>query len=413
MFQWNGEAIEDDTVSSKVERLRAGSEDHGAPPRRRRPHVSLLVAYRNLVHDRASLAVTIIGIVFSVVLVTVQCGLYLGSVQMIAAVQDHAGGDLWIIPFGTQSFDDPSLLQGHEKYAALGTPGVAKVEELVVDFGGWQKPGGGVTAVLVVGFDHRAKAFSPWDIVEGTVKELAAPAAISVDKSYLADLGIEELGDSAEINGIRAKVVALSDGIRSFTTLPYVFASLGRARSLLSVEPDQATYLLVDLKPGADIDRVSQALRKRLPDAEVLTHAEFRNRGLNYWLFQTGAGAALIAGAVLGLIVGLVIVAQTLYASTKDHLNEFATMRALGSSAGYIQRIILMQAVMSAVLGYSLGIVLSYLLVEALRHTDLMALVTPELALMMFALTLAMCVGAAFSAILKVTRIDPAGVFNR
>ena len=78
------------------------------------------------------------------------------------------------------------------------------------------------------------------------------------------------------------------------------------------------------------------ALAARLPDAEILTHDEFRKRSLDYWLFETGAGSALIAGAILGIIVGIVIVAQTLYASTKDHLNEFATLRALGASAGYI-----------------------------------------------------------------------------
>ena len=69
-------------------------------------------------------------------------------------------------------------------------------------------------------------------------------------------------------------------------------------------------------------------------------------------MFNTGAGAALIMGAALGIIVGVVIVAQTLYASTKDHLNEFATLRALGASASYIHAVILIQALLSAVMGY-------------------------------------------------------------
>jgi len=43
----------------------------------------------------------------------------------------------------------------------------------------------------------------------------------------------------------------------------------------------------------------------------------------SFWLFRPGAGFALFAGALLGMIVGTVIVAQTLYSSTKDHINEF------------------------------------------------------------------------------------------
>ncbi len=157
------------------------------------------------------------------------------------------------------------------------------------------------------------------------------------------------------------------------------------------------------------------SLIERLPDTEVLTHEEFRARSLNYWMFNTGAGAALIMGAALGIIVGVVIVAQTLYASTKDHLNEFATLRALGASASYIHAVILIQALLSAVIGYILGMALALFVIYGLasKSATLTILMTPKLAAYLFALTVGMCVFAAITAIFKVTRIDPAGVFNR
>ena len=127
----------------------------------------------------------------------------------------------------------------------------------------------------------------------------------------------------------------------------------------------------------------------------------------------TGAGAALIAGAVLGVIVGMVIVAQTLYASTKDHLSEFATLRALGARSGYIVKVILCQALISAVLGYTIGMMLALLVVWAAHGSELSIVMTPKLALSLFLLTTAMCIISAISAIIKVTRIDPATVFNR
>jgi hypothetical protein len=67
-------------------------------------------ACRNLFHDRLSLIVTLVGIVFSVVLVAVQCGIYFGVETRIAAMLDHSRADLWVVPLGTKSFDDPSLL---------------------------------------------------------------------------------------------------------------------------------------------------------------------------------------------------------------------------------------------------------------------------------------------------------------
>lgn len=371
------------------------------------------LAFRNLFHDPLSLAVTLTGIVFSVVLVAVQCGLYLGSERTIAAVVDQVKADLWIAPIGTKSFDDPSFLNGREKFAVLSAPGVAEAEDLLVGFANWRKPRGGTTAVLIVGSDWQRGGLAPWNIKQGSLAALSAPATVAVDDTYFTDLGISGLGDAAEINGNRVTVGAVTHGIRSFTTLPYVFTSLGRAQTFLDAAAQQASYTLVKVAPGQSIDEVRKHIAARLPDTEVIAHKEFRQRSLDYWLFQTGAGAALIAGALLGLIVGIVIVAQTLYASTKDHLNEFATLRALGASAGYIHQVILMQAMISAVVGYLLGMILSLIVVWAAEGSTMTVVMTPGLAGALFLVTVGMCAIAAMSAILKVTRIDPAGVFSR
>ena len=373
----------------------------------------LKLAYRNLFHDRVSLIVTLVGIVFSVVLVAIQLGLYIGSGRLIAAVIDQSKGEIWVVPLGTKNFDDPNALDGREKHAVLSTPGVQAVAELAVGFAQWRKPNGGSTTLLLVGSNPSEGGLTPWNLIEGRVEDLEAPSAIAVDRSYFDELGVTKVGEGGEINGSKATVAAITKGIRSFTTLPYVFLSLPRARGYLGMAPQQASYLLARLEPGADIATVKAAIKSRLPDTEVLTRQEFRDRSLAYWLFETGAGSALIAGAILGLIVGLIVVAQTLYASTKDHLNEFATLRALGASAGYIHRVILSQALISAVLGYGVGIAVSLAIVYAARDSTLPLVLPPGLAGFLLALTIAMCVLSAMSAILKVTRIDPAMVFSR
>lgn len=371
------------------------------------------LAYRNLFHDRLSLIVTLTGIVFSVVLVAIQCGLYLGSQQTIARVIDQTEGEIWIVPLGTKSFDDPSIMTGQEKYSALAVPGVAGVENLLVGFSKWRKPEGGKTTVLLVGSDWQDGGLAPWNLVEGSLDDLNAPFTVSVDKSYFKDLGIKQLDDVAEINGQKVRVAAVNKRIRSFTTLPYVFTNRQSALSLLGASANEASYTLVRLEPGADAEKVRAEIAARLPDAEVMLRNDFRTRSLNYWLFQTGAGAALIAGALLGLIVGIVIVAQTLYSSTKDHLNEFATLRALGASGSYIHQVILLQAMMSALIGYTIGMILALIVIWASRDTTLNIVMTPGLAAALFGVTIGMCAIAAVSAIFKVTKIDPAGVFSR
>jgi len=161
------------------------------------------------------------------------------------------------------------------------------------------------------------------------------------------------------------------------------------------------------------VESVRRRLKANLSDAEVLTTAEFRDRSRSFWLFGTGAGFALFAGALLGIIVGTVIVAQTLYSSTKDHINEFATLRAIGSSGVYIHKVIICQALISAVIGFCLAAGIGLIVVAATAGTALPIVMTPALTAVLFLLTLLMCVVSAIAAIVQVTRIDPVMVFTR
>ncbi len=390
-----------------------GAEAAAAGKGTRRLRMAPKLAYRNLFHDRISLFVTLIGIVFSVVLLSFQSGIYLGIERTIAAVIDQTKGELWVLPIGTKSVDDPSLLPGREKYSVLSVPGVKNVETLAMGFSRWRKQHGGATTVLVVGSDWNSGGLKPWNVIEGSVDELAAPKAVAVDKTYFKDLDVEGLGAPAEVNGMTVTVGAVTNKIRSFTTMPYVFTTLQRAQIMLGANKEQGSYNLVTVEDGADVDKVQEDIQARLPDAEVLKRDTFRSRSINYWLFHTAAGSGLIAGTALAIIVGIVIVAQTLYASTKDHLNEFATLRALGASAGYIIQVILLQALFSAIVGYGLGMALTLAIFKAAENTTLNVVMTPGLAGVLFLLTIAMCMLAAISAIFKVIRIDPAGVFSR
>jgi putative ABC transport system permease protein len=375
--------------------------------------LAFLLASRNLFHDRLRFVATVIGIVFSIVLVTVQAGLFLGFERTVTTMIDHADADLWIVPLGTKSFEDPSLLDEQERFRALSIKGVKDAIPVVIGFAQWKMPNGGTTPIFIVGSDMKAAGLHPWNLVEGDLGVLSTPGAVAVDQSYLERLGITGIGARAEIRDEKVQVKALTKGIRSFTTTPYVFAPIERARAFIGASSNRASYFIVHVAADADIAAIRSKLQATDSKVEVLTPDEFRQRSRSFWLFGTGAGAALFAGALLGVIVGTVIVAQTLYSSTKDHLNEFATLRAIGSSALYIHKVIIFQALLSAIIGFCTAAGIGLIIVWATAETALPIIMTPGLTLGLFVLTVVMCVVSAVAAIVKVTRIDPAIVFTR
>jgi putative ABC transport system permease protein len=383
------------------------------PVRQIRMPLIVKLAGRNLLHDRLRFVATIVGIVFSIVLVTVQLGLFVSFARTVTVMIEHAHADLWIVPLGTKCFEDPSLLDESERYRALSVEGVREVVPIVISFAQWRMPGGGTTPVLVIGSNLRAGGLRPWNIIDGSLDALAIPDAVAIDRSYFGRLGSKGLGDAAEIAGRKADVRAVTSGIRSFTTTPFVFAPLDRARAYTGIPPNKVTYLLVHLAAASDVESARRRLRNVLANAEVLTPDEFGSRSRAFWLFGTGAGAALFAGALLAMVVGSVIVAQTLYSSTKEHLYEFATLRAIGSSGMYIQTVIILQALLSAIVGFGVAVVVCLLIVGASAGSALPIMMTPGLTAVVFVLTVAMCIISAISSIVKVVRMDPAMVFSR
>ena len=215
------------------------------------------------------------------------------------------------------------------------------------------------------------------------------------------------------MRGPPVKVGAVTEGIRSFTTTPYVFSDVGPARTYNGLPAGFTSDFLVRLKAGANIELVRQKILSSASGIHALTPDEFREQSRSFWLFGTGAGAALLGGAVLAFIVGTTILVQTLYSGTKEHLYEFATLRAIGASNTYIYRVITCQAVISAVVGFALAALVGAAVVHFTSNSTLQVVITRGLMLELFILTVVMTIISAFAAIFRVLRVDPAVVLTR
>jgi hypothetical protein len=165
-------------------------------------------------------------------------------------------------------------------------------------------------------------------------------------------------------SGAPARIVGFTQGIRAFTTAPYVFTSFKNAQNYAALREDQTLYILVKVVPGVAVEDVRRALAARLNDVDVMTNAGFSQMTRFYWMFTTGAGVAVLLAALLGLVVGVAVVAQTIYATTMDHIREYGTLKAMGATNRYLYGVIVQQAVISAVIGYVLGMAASWFVVR-------------------------------------------------
>ena len=370
------------------------------------------LAQRNLMHDKVRLAVTLTGIVFAVVLIVVEMGLFLGFTVTTSSIIDKSNVDLWIVSKHTPYIEQGAAFSERKLYQVLATPGVASAEKYIVRFAQWKTPNGGEQSVQVVGFNPYTGLGGPWNVVQGDVNDLKTPDAVMLDELYAKKLGVNRMGEIFEIDGRRARVVGFTRGIRAFTTTPYVFTSFKNAQGFARLQEDQTLFILVKAAPGTDLSALQKSLASRLRDVDVLTTSRFSSMTRFYWMFTTGAGVAVLIAALLGLVVGVVVVAQTIYATTMDHIREYGTLKAMGAPNSYIYRVIITQAGIAAVVGYGLAMFVSFFVVRASQSGGAAILLPLPMAVGIFFLTLLMCVGAAVVSINKVTSLDPAMVFR-
>jgi putative ABC transport system permease protein len=370
------------------------------------------LAWKNLFHDKVRLIVTLTGIVFALVLIIVQFGLFLGFLETTANVVANSGADLWISAPGIPHVNAGAPLLEKRRYKALSVEGVERVDRFALNFANWKLPSGAQQNVQVAGFELKGGMGGPWNIVEGSIDALQGEDTVLIDELYKNKLGVERVGDTLEINGRRARVVGFTSGIRSFTTAPYIYTSFKNAQNYTQLSTDQTFFLLVRLKPGADPQAVKAALAGAISGVEVSTNSEMAKLTQNYWLFSTGAGVTTLLGAFLGLIVGVVVVAQTIYSATVDHIREFGTLKAMGARNSYIYRVIIEQAILSALMGYAVAIVVGIFISRSSATGEAAILLPREMIVGVLALAVFMCIAASVLSIRKATSIDPAMVFK-
>lgn len=370
------------------------------------------LAWKNLIHDKTRLVVTLVGVVFALVLVLVQLGLFLGFLDTTANIVVDSKADIWIaspkIPYVNAATPIPEKW----RYLALEVPGVERAEKFILQFGQWKLPTGASESVQVVGYDLASGIGAPIRVSAGDLNDLYNVDTVLVDELYKEKLGVTHLGQTFEINGRRARVVGYTSGIRSFTTSPYVFMSVKNAQNYMKFQVDRTSFLLVRVAKGYSVSDVRADLKKKIPNLDILTSAKMQKQTQYYWLFSTGAGITTLMGAALGLLVGMVVVAQTTYASTMDHIREFGTLKAMGAPNRYIYKVIIQQAVMAAVAGYVAAIITGIWVARASASGGAIILVPREVIIGVLFLSVGMCVLASMISIRKAITIDPALVFK-
>jgi len=377
------------------------------------------LGWLQLWHKPVRLLVAIAGIAFAVLLILMQLGFRSALFESTLRFHERFRYDIALFSPDSVFIVRPATFSIRRLYEAMGSADVESVSPVYISPATWKNPWNNQRRTInTVGVDPTRDVLDTPGFAAGRSK-LAGQDVVLFDQASRPEFGPvrENFGTariSTELNDREVGVVGLVEIGPSFGIDGTVLMSVDNWLRLFPERPRSEIGLgLVTLKPGVDPEAARERLLAFLPaDVLVMTKPQFAAREKAYWNGATPIGYVFAFGAIMGLVVGAIIVYQILFADVSEHLREYATLRALGYRNRFVSGIVLQQAAILAVLGYLPGMAAAWWLYRsAAAATRLPLHLTADRALTVFVLTLGMCALAGFLALRKVRRLDPADVF--
>jgi putative ABC transport system permease protein len=376
--------------------------------------VPLAIAWRILTHQKGRTALALGGIFIAILLIFVELGFFIAVPQGGMLIYDHMRFDLLVV-------SDKYIFQAQSGQIARArldqvrtNPDVAAAIAIYVGNAKWQDPAGGLRLdISVIGFDPQSRPFDVADI-DDRIATLEKPDSVLVDSQTRSIFGPLTAGRVIDLNDRRVTVAGDYVLGTGFLGLGIVLASEQNFFRLFPGRPADTVNLgLVRLKPGADPDRVAQALRASLPgDTQVFTRPELASYEVRYWTTRTGTGLIFGSGLIVAVIVGIMVLYQTLATQITRQLPQFATLKAIGYTNLFLSGIVLSESVAVMAIAFVPAFAAALGLYAVIREQTLLplAMSLEELG-GVFAITMAMSVTSALLSLGRLRRADPAEVF--
>jgi putative ABC transport system permease protein len=235
-----------------------------------------------------------------------------------------------------------------------------------------------------------------------------AEGTIDVDR-LLADQAGVRVGESLTVLGRRLVVARIhSGGTSIFQT---AFLNAGDA-GLLFGTADFVNFFLLDLDAGVTPASVSAAVTRALPQTETHTAEQFAASFAN----RVNAGFLSVVGVLvtIGFVVGGAVIALTTYTATVERAREFGVLKAIGASAAFLYRIVVIQSLTVGILGSALGIAAAAVAADLVKREvpEFITVLRAPDAVGVFLAAVLMAIAASYVPARRINRVDPGMVFR-
>ena len=371
----------------------------------------LKTAIRFIVYDKPKSIGALFGVVISIFLIGQQTGIFIFLTGMMSSLVDNTDTDIWVVDNRTTNVSALGQIDARYQRQIEALPGIDHVYPLVIAGSSAKFADGKSAGVTLVGSQAPAFVGGPWKISGGTTSNLLFDNAVTTDAFDKKLLGGAEIGTQFEIGGKQAKVLLQTNGARGFGA-SFVFTTIDRARYYGNFPRNKVSALLIKVKPGTDTKQVVKMIDENMFGVKAWTKKHFSAATVSTILWSSGIATSVGTLIIFAIIAGSNIIGLTLYSAATDRLKEYATLKAIGATNAYVRKLILTQALIFAIIGYLIGVLLMYGFKLGIAKAGIMFSYSVEMYIAFAVVTLVISMIGVVAAIRRITQVEPASVFR-
>lgn len=364
-----------------------------------------------MIYDKPKSIGALAGIIISIFLIGQQAGIFIFLTNAMASLVRGNLGYIWVVDETTTNVNALSQLDMRKARELESIPGVKKAYPLVLAGGTAKFSNGKSSAITLIGVQAPRFAGGPWNLETGRKTDLLREGAIITEYFDRSTLGEAGIGDYFEVNGNKVFIAGNTRGVRSFGGV-YTFTTIERARALGNFPLDKASAFLVERQADVTEEQVIALINRELKGIRAWNSEAFARATVNEVLASSGIAFSVGTLIIFALISGIIIIGLTLYSAAIDRIRDYGTLKAIGATNRFVRRLILTQAFLFALMGFSIA----YLLILGFQNGIAQAGTFFEypvwLKITFFIITLVIAFCGGMFAILRIVRLEPSEVFR-
>ena len=371
---------------------------------------------KDLTYHKGKFILILLGMTMAIFLVQYSAGMWNGTLTKSSEVIDRFGYEAWI-----REEDSDMILDGgfvnETVYNQVKIMSDIKETERLIYTGAEAEDEDYTLWCLIVGYELDSEKIEPWDVYEGTTDDLGKENGVILDESFKRFFKGLKIGDELRIGRIDMEVVGFCKNAR-FMSNPYAWMALETAKKVAPWAGNWCTTIGVDFKQGYSIDEFKDAIdelvdQNIIEEVNVLSTEELRENTHSYIVNEAGMGGSVLILVIMGYFVAMIIISVSTYQTIQEKIPEFGTLKALGAKKGYLNRMLLGQVFIYASLSFILGTILTHVIsILAAPVSIVPVIINIPASIMLYGLTVLICIGCSLISTRKVHKIDPAIVFK-